>query len=90
MEKTPIMRQAIRVKFLPPTNSKGARVKAIAQAGSVTLPWDYELDAGPNHYAACLALMAKFDWQKYHEVRGGWDDDGSSVWVMVPTEQGVR
>ena len=56
------MRMAIVTKYLPPTNYRGARVKAKADAGSVTLSWDYELGVPENHRAAALALMARLGW----------------------------
>jgi hypothetical protein len=38
----PSMRQAIVTRYLGATDYRGARVKATAYAGSVTLPWDGE------------------------------------------------
>lgn len=54
--------QAITTKFIGPTNCKGARIKATADAGSITLSWDYELTADCNHIAAAKALVEKLDW----------------------------
>jgi len=56
------MRQAITTKFLGPTNSRGARVKAVAEAGSVTVNWDYSLGIEGNHTSAAKALAAKLEW----------------------------
>lgn len=56
------MRQAIVTRFLGPTDYRGARVKASADAGSVTLSWDDSLDVADNHRAAALALVAKLEW----------------------------
>jgi hypothetical protein len=55
--------QAIITKFLPPTNVRGSRVKATAEAGSVTLSWDHALNAELNHAAAAHALASKFGWK---------------------------
>lgn len=54
--------QAIVIKFLCPTNFKGSRYKAIAQAGSVTLSTDFALNGDGNAAAAALALCDKFGW----------------------------
>lgn len=57
------MLQAITTKYLGPTNARGARVKATASAGSVTVAWDYALNPAQNHCAAAKALAEKCDWQ---------------------------
>jgi hypothetical protein len=56
------MRQAIVTKYLGPTNHRGARVKATAQAGSVTVEWDHALSVDENHDRAADAFVAKFAW----------------------------
>ena len=53
--------QAIVTKYLGPTNNRCARVKATAQAGSVTISWDCALDVDANHDAAAIALAVKRD-----------------------------
>ena len=54
--------QAITTKYLAPTNTRGARVKATAAAGSVTIPWDYAYDGSTNHYAAARSLAWRCLW----------------------------
>jgi hypothetical protein len=54
--------QAIETKYLGATNAKGGRIKATAWAGSVTVGYDYALDAQGNHKAAADALIAKLGW----------------------------
>jgi hypothetical protein len=56
------MYQAIQTKFHGPTNFRGARVKATADAGSVTVSWDYGLGIYENHKAAAVALANKYGW----------------------------
>lgn len=56
------MRQAIVTKFLGPTNHRGARVKAMASAGSVVVSWDYAEGIDANHARAAKALADKFGW----------------------------
>jgi hypothetical protein len=55
-------RQAIQTKYIGPTNVKGSRCKAWAQAGSVLLAWDDALNSEQNHVRAAEALAAKFHW----------------------------
>jgi hypothetical protein len=59
-------RQAIATHYIGPTNTRGSRVKAQCEAGSVTLEWDDSLNQTMNHAAACRALLTKLDW------RGHW------------------
>lgn len=54
--------QAITTKYLPPTQTKPGRVKATAEAGSVIVSWQDEIDIAPNHMLAALALSEKFGW----------------------------
>lgn len=62
--------QAIATKYLFPTNTKGARIKASAYGANITIPYDYALDVAENHCAAQLALRHKLGWQgKY--AQGG-------------------
>lgn len=49
--------QAITVKYLAPTNRRGARVKASADTGrTITIPWDYDL--GEGSYAKVARTFA--------------------------------
>jgi hypothetical protein len=52
--------QAIQTRYL--TNVRGSRVKAFAEAGSVTLSWDHRLNPEGNHQAAAEALANKLGW----------------------------
>jgi hypothetical protein len=49
--------QAIVTKFLAPTNHKGARIKATAAAGTVTINFDYEAGDFGSHLLAANALL---------------------------------
>jgi hypothetical protein len=55
------IRQAITTKYLCPTNTRGARIKASCQSGSRIGSWDDALSADENHVAACAALCATID-----------------------------
>ena len=76
--------QAITTKFIAPTNFKGSRVKATAQAGSITLHWSHALNSEDNHTAAAEALAIKLDW------KGAWHSgampNSSGYTFVVSTE----
>jgi len=76
------MPQAIVTKYLGPSNVRGSRVKATAQAGSLTLNWDDALNAGDNHRIAAHALARKFKWSGAWV--GGGLPSGENAWVMDP------
>lgn len=55
--------QAIETRYIQPTNTKGAKVKAITESGlSVTLPYDDGLTGSNAHWPAALALATKLGW----------------------------
>jgi hypothetical protein len=54
--------QAIVTKYFGPTDFRGSRVKAEADAGSVTVSWDHALNSEDNHRKAALALCGKLGW----------------------------
>jgi hypothetical protein len=78
--------QAIVTKYLGPTNNRGARVKATADAGSITVSWDHALNADDNHESAAVALRAKLGWNDdaYGKLVGGGLPDGTgNCYVFV-------
>ena len=58
-----IITQAVETKYLKATNVRGARIKASALAGSLTVGYDSALDGHANHAAAAQALIAAFGWE---------------------------
>lgn len=74
------MRQAIVTRYLGPTDHRGARVKATAAAGSVTIPWDHALNVDENHDAAACALAHKLGWCR-EWIAGGHPDGRGNVYV---------
>ena len=77
------MRQAIVTKYLGPTNARGSRVKATAQAGTIAVPWDDARDVIENHEAAAKALAARYRWSTERMHGGAMPDDAGFVWVFV-------
>lgn len=76
------MRQAIITKYLGPTETKGARVKAKAYAGNITINWDDGLDVNENHYKAALALCEKLEWRAGELIGGGMPDNTGNVYLL--------
>jgi len=72
--------QAIQTRYFGPTNSRGARIKATAAAGSVTISYPYELSGQETHHAAAQALAAKFNWPG--DLIGGQLANGDYAFVF--------
>lgn len=66
----------ITTKYLGPTNSRGARIKATCQAGSITIPYAYEGGIGACHAKAAQALIKKLDLKWGDKFTVGSDNDG--------------
>lgn len=63
--------KAITVKYLGPTKTSGARVKASAGGtGNVTLPFRHDLDMEQNVAAAVDELLLRNEWLSYSYVLG--------------------
>lgn len=80
-----MIRQAIVTKYLGPTNFRGARVRATARAGSVTIPWDDAFDVNENHSFAAQRLADKLEWlQNGQRLQGGGMPSGDgNCYVIV-------
>lgn len=90
--------QAIVTKFVGPTNAKGSRVKAKADAGTVTIGWDYGASDGTewneieaNHRAAAVALMDRLGWSEYLTISGSGSLPGNGadryVFTLTPKRE---
>ena len=75
-------RQVIETKYLGPTDHRGGRVKAYAEAGSVTISWDHGIDTWDNHVSAVIALMDKMGWN-YGYIGGSKADNSGYVFVCT-------
>jgi len=51
--------QAIITKYIGPTDTKAARIKATCASGSKTVAWDHAWDTGANHRIAAVELATK-------------------------------
>lgn len=52
--------QAITTKFISPTNTRPARIKAACERGSLTMQWPHGVPTDAAHACAAQALCAKF------------------------------
>ena len=74
---------AIQIKFLGPTNTKGARIKAFCAAGSVIHDFEYGDDC--QYRIAALKLIDKLGWN-FHIVGSGQVKSGDWVFCLVGLE----
>ena len=80
--------QAIETKFLGPTNTKGARIKASVYAKSITVPYAYEA-VDRSHDEAARALITKLGWWGVW-ARGGKTDGTGNVYVCISRSRDIR
>lgn len=83
------MLQAIVTRYHGPTDRKGSRVSARAEAGRVTLPWDYALGVDANHAAAAQALADRCGWtvaNGYPALAGGALPGNAGYCFVMPRE----
>ena len=76
------MRQAIVTKFHGPTNSKGSRIKASCEAGSIWFDYSHRHSSDQNHMLAVLALLRKLGW------KGWWTIGGTSTGCVAVDHSG--
>jgi hypothetical protein len=81
-----MMYQAIVTKYHGPTNHRGARMSATAEAGRLTVSYDHVLNGSDNHRAVAQALADKMGWTVeagYPPLVGGaLPNDGRYCFVM--------
>ena len=78
--------QAIETRYLPATDHKPARVRAICAAGSIIVPYDYDAPHGEGpHLTAALALCAKLGWNEVQLVSGAVPSNPKGyVFCLIP------
>jgi len=78
------MNACIITEYRGPTDTKGSRVVARTRNQSVTVAWDFELDADANHGWAADLLAQKMGWEERgytaHAARG--PEEGTFVHVL--------
>jgi hypothetical protein len=76
-----MFRQAIRVKYLCPTNHKGARYSASCAAKRITRSRAYGLNAADDAARVAKELATLLKW--HGNWAGGQLDNGDYVFVMI-------
>lgn len=76
--------QTINTKYIGPTNTKGSRIKAThsGKSLSVTLSYDYGLNADENHLQAAKVLRDKLGWK--NQFYGGSNQSGDGYVFVIP------
>ena len=59
-----MIRQAIKTKFMGPTNFKGSRIVAECAAKRIVLSWKSELSPSENHVHAAKQLADSLGWNE--------------------------
>lgn len=75
--------QAIRTKYIGPSNVKGSRIQAKCEARTIYLSYDCALSEDENHKSACTALVRAMGWDVdgYSDMVGGVFDN-AHYWVF--------
>ena len=79
----------ITTKYLSPTNSRGARIKATVSHRdiSITDAFEYGLSASQAHESVAMRLAMSLDWDDYKFAVG---DHGRGGYIFTPiTETNV-
>ena len=72
-------KKTIQVKYLSPTTSAGARLKAFVSTKGerMVMPWDYALKNDESYCLAARNLAEKLNWKG--KLVGGFVDGSKSV-----------
>lgn len=74
--------QCITTRYLPPTNNRGARIKAECSAKSIVIPYPYEYEQDQAHRYAAIVLQTQLNWHNLQLVTGT-DKSGNYQHVMI-------
>jgi hypothetical protein len=77
--------QAIVTKCISPSDTKGSRIKATCDAGSITIPYPHALSGDAVHAKAAMALVHKMGWHADSRswACGGLPNQAGYVFVWV-------
>jgi hypothetical protein len=82
------MLQAIVTRYHGPTNHKGSRISARAEAGRIFRHYDHALDAKENHAQAALDLAESMGWLRPGTRLHGGALPGNAGYCFVKTREG--
>ena len=75
--------QAIQVKYLSATNTQGVRLKAIADAGTITESRKYEMDVSEQARYLAERYLVEKTWDGHCAITGqGTLPNGSEVFTI--------
>jgi hypothetical protein len=78
--------QAIRTRYHGPTNSRGSRIIAKCDGGSIAMPYNHALNLDANHATAAQMLLDRMNWSGIY-YGGSFENDYywvvPSAWVPV-------
>jgi hypothetical protein len=77
------MRQAIRTRYLPPTNARSARIRAKCDAKTMLVYWNESKSTDENHAYAASNLARVLGW------KGRWSGAylrGEGVFVIEDSD----
>lgn len=77
------MSYAIETKFLGPTNTRGARIKAALNGSSKTFAYAHELGSSENHIFAARQLAENFGYPDRFGLVSGHLQNGRMVHILV-------
>jgi hypothetical protein len=74
--------QAIQTRYHGPSNTRGSRISAKADAGRISIPYPHELSGEACHRAAAEALCKKLGWDDAEKLVGGQLPNGDYAFVF--------
>ena len=77
------MLRAIITKYIGPTNTRAARIKATCGAGSLTVSYDHALDLDAQCHAAAIGLCNKLGWT-FARLHSGVLPNGNMAHILEP------
>lgn len=81
--------QAITTKYIDPTSTHGARIKATCTDGSLSIPYPRELTGEDAFAKAAMALVRKLGWVKTCPKTGNHQNGYVGAWVCGQTHDGA-
>lgn len=79
------MRYAILTQYLKPTEILGSAILAQSCGGTITVPYDHELNLELNHRAAAMMLATNLGWE--FRLVGGELPGAAYCFVQVKNEK---
>ena len=81
--------QAIETKVLPATNTKGTRVKATCQAGSITRSFGQITESLQDYQrTVAIELAESLNWLDRCDIYSGWLPNGNGCHVLARKQVG--